>query len=108
MLAPPGGPAYACPPLSAGPIRAAPTPPLPLSRQEMELRGWEQVDVVFVTGDAYVDHPSFAMALSGATLRERGLSRWNRQSTGLAFLPSVANFRPAAAVHAITPATWTR
>src|SRR5881227_3442402 len=38
-------------------------PPLPMSRAEMEARGWDGVDVVFVTGDAYVDHPSFAMAI---------------------------------------------
>jgi uncharacterized radical SAM protein YgiQ len=37
--------------------------PLPLTRQEMLDRGWENVDVVFVTGDAYIDHPSFAAAL---------------------------------------------
>src|SRR6476646_9336398 len=39
------------------------SPPLPVSRAEMEARGWGAVDVVFVTGDAYVDHPSFAMAI---------------------------------------------
>ena len=33
-------------------------PHLPASRAEMEARGWDDVDVVFVTGDAYVDHPA--------------------------------------------------
>jgi hypothetical protein len=33
---------------------------LPMTPQEVAARGWEGVDVVFVTGDAYVDHPSFA------------------------------------------------
>jgi uncharacterized radical SAM protein YgiQ len=47
-------------------------PPLPMSRAEMDARGWDAVDVVFVTGDAYVDHPSFAMAILGRVLEEAG------------------------------------
>ncbi|HEY2894567.1 MAG TPA: YgiQ family radical SAM protein, partial [Pirellulales bacterium] len=55
------------------PARArAATPPLPLTRQEMLKRGWDEVDIVFVTGDAYVDHPSFAMALLGRLLESEG------------------------------------
>ncbi len=46
--------------------------PLPMSVEEMHARGWECVDVVFVTGDAYVDHPSFAMALLGRVLESAG------------------------------------
>ena len=44
--------------------RATPaaSPPLPISPEEVAGRGWDGVDVVFVTGDAYVDHPRFAMA----------------------------------------------
>ena len=38
---------------------------LPMSRLEMQARGWDEVDIVFVTGDAYIDHPSFAMAILG-------------------------------------------
>lgn len=45
---------------------------LPTSREEMEDRGWDYVDVVFVTGDAYVDHPSFAMALLGRLMESEG------------------------------------
>src|SRR6185295_5197060 len=56
----------------AGPERPAPTPPLPMTRGEMEARGWDEVDVVFVTGDAYVDHPSFAMAVLGRLLEKAG------------------------------------
>ena len=52
--------------------RLPPAPPLPMSREEMEARGWDEVDVVFVTGDAYVDHPSFAMALLGRLLESEG------------------------------------
>jgi uncharacterized radical SAM protein YgiQ len=47
-------------------------PPLPMTRAEMTARGWEWVDVVFVTGDAYVDHPSFAMAILGRVLEAAG------------------------------------
>jgi uncharacterized radical SAM protein YgiQ len=46
--------------------------PLPMSRAEMLERGWDEVDVVFVTGDAYVDHPSFAMAVLGRLLEGAG------------------------------------
>ncbi|MGQ9504998.1 MAG: YgiQ family radical SAM protein [Thermogutta sp.] len=45
---------------------------LPMSREEMKARGWDYVDVVFVTGDAYVDHPSFAMALLGRLMEAEG------------------------------------
>ena len=38
----------------------------------MHVRGWAEVDVVFVTGDAYVDHPSFAMAILGRLLEAAG------------------------------------
>lgn len=47
-------------------------PPLPMSAAEMRARGWDAVDVVFVTGDAYVDHPSFAMAILGRMLEAAG------------------------------------
>src|SRR6516225_9084599 len=47
-------------------------PPLPMTRAEMAARGWEAVDIVFVTGDAYVDHPSFAMAILGRVLEAAG------------------------------------
>src|SRR3954464_6422082 len=48
------------------------SPPLPMTRAEMEARGWDAVDVVFVTGDAYVDHPAFAMAILGRVLEAAG------------------------------------
>src|SRR5438445_695445 len=47
-------------------------PPAPTTRAEMAARGWDGVDVVFVTGDAYVDHPSFAMAILGRVLEAAG------------------------------------
>jgi uncharacterized radical SAM protein YgiQ len=45
---------------------------LPMSADEMRARGWDEVDVVFVTGDAYIDHPSFAMAILGRVLEASG------------------------------------
>ena len=45
---------------------------LPTTAEEIRARGWEQPDIVFVTGDAYVDHPSFAMALLGRLLESEG------------------------------------
>ena len=52
---------------------AAPAPFLPMTRQEMEALGWDQCDVIIVTGDAYVDHPSFGMAIVGRVLEAHGL-----------------------------------
>jgi uncharacterized radical SAM protein YgiQ len=46
--------------------------PLPMTKAEMAKRGWDSVDIVFVTGDAYVDHPSFAMAILGRVLEAAG------------------------------------
>ena len=46
--------------------------PLPMSVEEMRERGWDEADVVFVTGDAYIDHPSFAMAILGRVLEAAG------------------------------------
>ncbi len=43
-----------------------------MSRQEMELLGWDSCDVILVTGDAYIDHPSFGMALVGRLLEAQG------------------------------------
>src|ERR1700739_2195422 len=45
---------------------------LPMSRAEMELLGWDSCDVIIVTGDAYVDHPSFGMAIIGRLLEAQG------------------------------------
>jgi uncharacterized radical SAM protein YgiQ len=47
-------------------------PFLPMSRAEMEQLGWDGCDVVLVTGDAYVDHPSFGMAIIGRLLEAQG------------------------------------
>src|SRR5687768_16230512 len=71
------------PPVSSGgllqlsPSKAKqPKPPqltaLPMSLEDAKKRGWDEVDVVIVTGDAYIDHPSFAMAILGRVLEAAG------------------------------------
>ena len=45
---------------------------LPITREEMIEKGWNQVDFVLVTGDAYVDHHSFGTAIIGRLLESRG------------------------------------
>ena len=47
-------------------------PFLPTSREEMDQLGWDSCDVIIVTGDAYVDHPSFGMAVMGRLLESHG------------------------------------
>ena len=61
-------------------------PFLPMSRAEMEVLGWDTCDIILVTGDAYVDHPSFGMAIIGRLLERQGfrvgiLSQPDWQST---------------------------
>jgi uncharacterized radical SAM protein YgiQ len=46
---------------------------LPTTKKEVEQRGWNELDVILFTGDAYVDHPSFAAAVIGRTLEALGL-----------------------------------
>ncbi len=47
-------------------------PILPMSRAEMDVLGWDSCDIILVTGDAYIDHPSFGMALVGRLLEAQG------------------------------------
>jgi len=49
-----------------------PAPFLPTTRAEMQALGWDRCDVIIVTGDAYVDHPSFGMAIVGRVLEAQG------------------------------------
>ena len=46
---------------------------LPTTRKEVELRGWDELDVILFIGDAYVDHPSFGAAVIGRILEAEGL-----------------------------------
>ena len=52
--------------------RFTPAPILPMSRAEMDELGWDACDIILVTGDAYIDHPSFGMAVIGRTLEAQG------------------------------------
>ena len=51
---------------------AGPAAFLPMSRAEMDARGWRELDVLIITGDAYVDHPSFGAAMIGRVLEAQG------------------------------------
>lgn len=46
---------------------------LPTTKKEVELRGWDNLDVILFSGDAYVDHPSFGPAVIGRLLEAQGL-----------------------------------
>ena len=70
--------------------------------------GWDRADIVFVTGDAYIDHPSFAMAILGRILEAAGFRvgivsqpNWESATTG-----GVSADRGSSSPSA--PATWTR
>ena len=52
--------------------RLTPAPVLPTTREEMDVLGWDSCDIILVTGDAYVDHPSFGMAIVGRFLESQG------------------------------------
>ena len=59
-------------------------PVLPMTRAEMDALGWDSCDVILVTGDAYVDHPSFGMALVGRLLEAQGFRVGHHRPAGLA------------------------
>src|SRR5271163_228307 len=54
------------------PHRFGTAPFLPMSRAEMDELGWDACDIIVVTGDAYIDHPSFGMAIIGRLLEAQG------------------------------------
>ena len=65
---------------------------LPISKQEMSERNWDMVDFVLVSGDAYVDHPSFGAAIIGRLLESRGYTvailaqpNWKNKESFMAF-----------------------
>jgi uncharacterized radical SAM protein YgiQ len=70
------GPLFSCHKATAAASPAAAFAPaaafLPSTRAEMDALGWQQCDVIIVTGDAYVDHPSFGMAIIGRVLEAQG------------------------------------
>ena len=46
---------------------------LPTTKKEMKIRGWDYVDIILFSGDAYIDHPSFGAAVIGRLLERDGL-----------------------------------
>ena len=52
--------------------RLTPAPFLPMTREEMDALGWDSCDIISVPGDAYIDHPSFGMAIVGRALEAQG------------------------------------
>jgi uncharacterized NAD-dependent epimerase/dehydratase family protein len=46
---------------------------LPLTKKEVEKRGWDELDVILISGDAYVDHPAFGTAVIGRIMESEGL-----------------------------------
>mgnify|MGYP000427087669 CR=1 FL=1 len=46
---------------------------LPVNKDDLRQRGWQELDVILITGDAYVDHPSFGAAVVGRVLEAEGL-----------------------------------
>jgi uncharacterized radical SAM protein YgiQ len=56
----------------SGHFAGTPTQPLPTTMAECHARGWDEVDIVFVSGDAYIDHPSFAAGILARTLEAAG------------------------------------
>ncbi|MFZ1579802.1 MAG: hypothetical protein WAT26_01620, partial [Saprospiraceae bacterium] len=45
---------------------------LPITKKEVEARGWDELDVIIVSGDAYVDHPTFGTAVIGRIIESEG------------------------------------
>ena len=68
-------------------------PYLPMSRAEMDELGWDSCDIIIVTADAYVDHPSFGMALVGRLLEGEGRCKRLVRHAGMLECPAGA--RPA-------------
>ena len=46
---------------------------LPITKKEVEMRGWEELDIILISGDAYVDHPAFGTAVIGRILESEGM-----------------------------------
>ena len=79
---------------------------LPVTREEMLERGWDRVDFAFVSGDAYVDHPSFGMAIITRLLEA---TRWASSPSPIGTTPKAS---PCSASRgwgsSCRAATWTR
>ena len=88
--------------------RFGPAPFLPMSRAEMDALGWDSCDIILVTGDAYIDHPSFGMALIGRLLEAQGF-RVGILVSGTGIRPPISrNSASPTCFSASPPATWIR
>ena len=94
------------PQVLAAPLRTAPF--LPMSRAEMDALGWDSCDVILVTGDAYVDHPSFGMAIVGRVLEAQGFRVGIIAQPDWHSAPTSARSAGRTCSSASPPATWTR
>ena len=79
---------------------------LPISRADMQRRGWEQCDFVYIIGDGYVDHPSFGHAIISRVLEDAGykvgiISSVQAQSLCSAFC--ARSFFSSASMPALSP-----
>jgi len=79
-----------------------PTPEMPMTRAELDKLGWDSCDIIVVCGDAYVDHPSFGMAVIGRVLPVPAVA-----TAGTTFLSPSPAKAGASAPHA-TPGAWPR
>ena len=75
--------------------RFGPAPELPMSLEEMQQLGWDACDIILVTGDAYVDHPSFGMAVIGRVLEAQGFR------VGIISQPDCLRLQKARPAHAV-------
>jgi len=73
----------------------------------MDALGWTYCDIIIVTGDAYVDHPSFGMAIIGRCWRHRG-SGWASSPSRIGTARGIRGVGRAAPVFGVTGATWIR
>jgi len=81
-------------------------PYLPMSRDEMDQLGWDSCDIIIVTGDAYVDHPSFGMAVIGRLLEAQGF-RVGIISQLLGIAPTTSRYSASLIFSSALPlATW--
>ena len=81
---------------------------LPMSRAEMDALGWDSCDIIIVTGDAYVDHPSFGMAIIGRLLEAQGFGSASlRSPTGNRRTRS-RHWASRTCISVLPPATWIR
>jgi hypothetical protein len=83
-------------------------PFLPMSRAEMEKLGWEECDIILVTGDAYVDHPSFGMAIVGRLLEAQGFRVGIIAQPDWHSVDPFARWAGPSCFSASPPATWIR